>query len=435
MFRRALISAVSVFVFAQVHASTQSTPTAPLFPLIGGYLEGGMQNYGDPTYAAQIAKLNMAILTIWPGFSSNGMNMQQAVQHIKSINPNEVILLYSDINELQPSPDAVWDPVVSALNSNHWWLYNSGTSGSMVASSWGNGFIELNTTIAYPANSSNQRYVDWRANWNVTNFATPNPAIDGFYTDNVFWSPRVNGDWQQNGTTSSDTDSTVKQWYRQGYQRYINDLKAAMPGKYQTGNIADWGQTSAVLTEYNQLMQGGVMEDIIGLSWSFESQGFSQMMAAYQKMMAAIAQPQLVLFEQVGTATDYQGMRYGLASCLLGNAYFYYEVNSNSNGPTWFDEFNANLGASTSAPFPSAPYQNGVYRRDFANGIALVNPKGNGTQTITLETSYRKLSGSQAPSVNNGQTVTSVTLNDRDGIILMRLSAQAVPAAPTLSVQ
>ena len=70
----------------------------------------------------------------------------------------------------------------------------------------GQWLMELNTTIVYPANSSNQCYVDWRASWNVTNFATPNPAIDGFFTDNVFWSPRVNGDWQQNGTSDSDTE-------------------------------------------------------------------------------------------------------------------------------------------------------------------------------------------------------------------------------------
>ena len=78
----------------------------------------------------------------------------------------------------------------------------------------------------------------------------------------------------------------------------------------------------------------------------------------------------------------------------------------------------------------TSPWQHGVYRRDFDNGIALVNPKGNGTQTVQLETSYRHLSGNQAPGVNNGQTVTSVTLQDRDGIILMKLAPQVKPDPP-----
>ena len=110
---------------------------------------------------------------------------------------------------------------------------------------------------------------------------------------------------------------------------------------------------------------------------------------------------------------------------------------SRSTTPTFVSpasRFNTSLGTATSAP-PTAAWQNGVYRRDFQNGIALVNPKGNGPKTVSLETSYTHLSGQQAPTVNNGQTVTTVTLNDRDGVILLRTSAQTIPDAPTLTVQ
>jgi Hypothetical glycosyl hydrolase family 15 len=420
MFRRLLISALSVFAVSQVHAATGSTPTAPKYPLLGEYLIGGPQDYGNATYLANIAKLNMAVFSVWPGFTSNGMTMQQVITAIKKINPHEVIFLYQDINELSASPAAVWDPDLNALNTYHWWLYEKGSSGTRVPSWYGNGYYEVNTTIMYPRNSGEQWYVDWRAAWQVSTYANSTPAADGFFTDNVFWAPRVNGDWQQDGASDSDTNTTVRQWYRQGYAHFINDLKAKMPGKYQTGNIADWGSTSAVITEYNQLMQGGLMEGMIGQSWSYESRSFAEMMAAYKKMMGAIASPQLVIFEQDGSSTDYQGMRYGLASCLLGNAYFHYDAGGSRNSIAWFDEFNAQLGSATSAAFPAAAYQKGVYRRDFANGIALVNPKGNGTQTITLETNYRKLSGSQVPSINNGATVKTVTLKDRDGLILLR---------------
>jgi hypothetical protein len=157
------------------------------------------------------------------------------------------------------------------------------------------------------------------------------------------------------------------------------------------------------------------------------------MMASYRQEMAALASPQLAMFAQVGSLTDYQGMRYGLASCLMDNAYFTYNSSSAYNDLPWFDEYNANLGQATSSPSYS-PWQNGVYRRDFANGIALVNPKGNGARTVTLEAPFRRLSGTQAPSVNNGQTTTTVTLQDRDGLILLRTGTQppapAVPQAP-----
>jgi hypothetical protein len=424
---------VAAAAFAQPHVASAQATTS--FPKLGGYLIGSPQNYDNAQYAAQIAKLDIAILSVWPGWAgSTGGNMQQAVSAIKAINPKEIILLYNDINELQNPASSPFASVGAQLNNNGWWLYSAGSGGSVVASSWGNGFYETNTTLYSSTNASGQHYVDWRAAWEVQNFATPNPAIDGFFTDNVFWAPRVNGDWNRDGVSDSSGNATVQSWYRQGYAAYFKDLKAGMPGKYQTGNIADWGQSNAVYPEYQGVLQGGLMEGMIGQSWSYESMGWQQLMAAYRKMMAAIAAPQLVIFQQDGSATDYQGMRYGLASCLMGDAYYYYDIGG-SHAITWFDEFNAALGPATSSAFPASAWQNGVYRRDFQNGIALVNPKGNGPRTVTLETSYKHLSGSQAPSVNNGQTVTTVTLNDRDGVILLRQSAQAVPDAPTLTVQ
>jgi hypothetical protein len=140
-----------------------------------------------------------------------------------------------------------------------------------------------------------------------------------------------------------------------------------------------------------------------------------------------------VEFHQLDVPGNYQGMRYGLATCLMDNGY--YEYSTDYHTINWFDEYNTSLGQAISAP-PTAAWQKGVWRRDFQNGIALVNPKGNGPQTVTLETSYKKINGTQVPSINNGQTVTTVTLLDRDGLILLRLnpaasSTPAVPMAPT----
>jgi hypothetical protein len=150
--------------------------------------------------------------------------------------------------------------------------------------------------------------------------------------------------------------------------------------------------------------------------------------------MANVASPQLVLFHQLGNPSDYQSMRYGLATCLMDNGYYQFvSTVGNSSGDYhtlyWFDEYNASLGQATTSP-PAAAWQNGVYRRDFQNGIALVNPKGNGAQTVTLETSYVKLTGTQVPAINSGQTVTTVTLQDRDGILLLRTQPAKVPKPP-----
>ena len=60
----------------------------------------------------------------------------------------------------------------------------------------------------------------------------------------------------------------------------------------------------------------------------------------------------------------------------------------------------------------------GVTRRDFEYGIVL-NKETSESQTIDLGGTYRKLTGKQDPTVNDGSEVTSVTLPAYDGLILL----------------
>ena len=123
-------------------------------------------------------------------------------------------------------------------------------------------------------------------------------------------------------------------------------------------------------------------------------------------------------------------MRYGLGTCLLDDGYYSFtDTNAGYYGVVWFDELDQSLGAAQAAP--TAAWQKGVWRRDFDNGMVLVNPKGNGQQTVTLESPFIKIKGSQDPVTNSGQTVTTVTLKDRDGIMLLRPNPVTRPATPT----
>jgi hypothetical protein len=206
-----------------------------------------------------------------------------------------------------------------------------------------------------------------------------------------------------------------------------------MPGKYQIGNIGSWmTAVTTVPTGYQNMLNGGLLESMIGQSYSVETWGgWKGMMKDYNTAMQVTSAPKLVIFNQWGDPTDYQSFRYGFASCLMNDGYYSFSGNSQGyDSLVWFDEFNVNLGNATSLP-PTAAWQKGVWRRDFTNGIALVNPKGNGPQTVTLEGPFVKINGSQDHAVNNGQTVTAVTLQDRDGIILLRKSPIEQPKAPT----
>src|SRR5947208_3287852 len=68
---------------------------------------------------------------------------------------------------------------------------------------------------------------------------------------------------------------------------------------------------------------------------------------------------------------------------------------------------------------PAAAWSQGVWRRDFQNGVALVNPTIL-SRTVTVERGLRRLAGTQDPAVNDGAAVSEVTLKPKDGIVLRR---------------
>jgi hypothetical protein len=402
------------------------------YPRVGAALYSSPQNYWDASYQQDIAKLQVAILAAYPGWGSGaGTTLEKTIQALKARNPNLKVFLYV-IAESQQSPiSSVWPGLNTKVDAQRWWLYQQWGGSTKVAAD-GGGYI-LNVTPYSSKDSSGLRYNQWYAQYLVTQLAKPTPSADGFFTDNVFYKPRRDGDWNQDGKTDSASDPTVATWYRQGYVQYLDTLHAAMPGKLQMASVADWGLPDAVLPEYQGKWNAGFIEGLIGKSYSSErlEGGWLIMMARYRKSMAALGAPKIGLFHMLGDPTDYQAMRYGLASASMDDGYFAFNDRTKSySGAVHFDEYDAQLGAATSKP-QTAAWQAGVYRRDFTNGIILVNPKGNGARTVTLETDFRKLKGTQVPAVNNGQLVRTVQLNDRDGLILLRTTTTKTPEAPT----
>jgi hypothetical protein len=74
-------------------------------------------------------------------------------------------------------------------------------------------------------------------------------------------------------------------------------------------------------------------------------------------------------------------------------------------GDVWLDDVHFQAGVSN------------LYRRDFQNGIVLVNPSAE-IMTVALERDYRKILGTRDPA-NDGSTVTQVTVNPSDAVFLI----------------
>jgi Hypothetical glycosyl hydrolase family 15 len=426
----ALASAAALAVCSAAQAFTP-----PPFPRIGGIQVGTPYNYNDPTYQAALAKQAVTVLGYYPGLAPGGESMDTIVKAIKAINPNTLIFIYIEEDE-EYLNSAVTGTANQALRNqiiaNDWWLYPDTSDTDPVPSWYGDGGYTINNSVYTPKDpATGMDGVDWITNWYVQNYF-PSSSLDGFFMDNVFTEPRSAGDWYRDGDDLQPSDPKAQAALQGGYERYFSLVRQLLPGKYEIGNIATWFEDGPLPSGYQNMVDGGEMEGLIGKSWSIEGWGGWQAMEnQYYSTMAAINSPKLAIFNQWGDPTDYQSMRYGLASCLMNDGYYSFtSTSAGYTGVVWFDEYNANLGSAISSP-PTAAWQNGVWRRDFTNGIALVNPKGNGPQTVQLGGTFVKINGTQDPSVNNGQTVTSVTLQDRDGIILLRQSPTEQPKAPT----
>ena len=142
-------------------------------------------------------------------------------------------------------------------------------------------------------------------------------------------------------------------------------------------------------------------------------------MDRYGAVLQNTRPPKIVGFNVHGNPADYRLFRYAYASCLLDDGYFSFTDKSREySSVPWFDEYDYKLGNALSGP-PTVAWSQGVWRRDFQNGVVLVNPTSS-AKTVKLEPDLRKLAGNQDPAVNDGSAVGQVTLEAKDGIVLRR---------------
>lgn len=117
-----------------------------------------------------------------------------------------------------------------------------------------------------------------------------------------------------------------------------------------------------------------------------------------------------------GTAEDPQGLAYNLAS--------YFLISDGSDGvagggqtpESWWSGWSTNLGEATGARYT---WQK-LLRRNFTDGLVLVNPPDEPTETVALPYAMKNL---------EGETVTSVTLTAASGAILVGSPPSSGPTA------
>jgi hypothetical protein len=375
---------------------------------------------------------------------------------------------------------------IASVNSANWWLRTAPyPSGAIVASSDGQtntGTLQTSSqnTVTLGGLTFAQAYwahydgVLRQGNAVAQGYASgvafaPNPYLDGYQMDNIFDQPRVSGAWGNDTTQytshwGTSADSTISAWIQQGAAAQIAALRAINPRMLILGN-ADYFIRSTTNFSYQVALDPslrGTMDavycqNVIGVG-GIEGQGVTttaQLMANLRAAEALMAPGGTLIFEQNGpshgaswsnvnqaswTNADWQAARFGMACACMGGLNDWHYALSRSDGtytPTTIylmDEFGVTTGGSQTngrnwlgAPLEQqqvAPRTVGVWYRVFGGGVVFMNPKGNGSQTITLATiglaGMKAISniGFGVGSINTGLAVSSITLSDRDGRFL-----------------
>ena len=339
------------------------------------------------------------------------------VDGVRAISPTTAIAQYlpfPDLRNNAVSTDYSY-ALAAAVEANGWWLRKA--DGSLASFTSGSTWAVNMTGWAAP-NADGQRYPQFKAAYDYRMFFQSTP-VDYAFTANTFARPRVDADWRGDGTDQSRTDPTIQAAMRAGYAAYWAELRALEPSVKIMGGLDNSNDLSS--PEFKDQLDGAFLDGMIGKSWSLESQaGWDAAMERYRAAMANTRAAKDVLFVTYGQSpTDYATLRYGLASALMDDGMFLFIPSTGSQAPAWYDEYAAPLGAAVDAP-PLAPAQNGVYLRRFENGLVLVNPSKTLTASINVGAGYKRLSGAQDPTVNNGRAESTVTLGPRQGLLMIK---------------
>lgn len=430
------------------------------YPLLGSYAIGGQQNYQSTTVQAALARRHVNIVSHYPGWqNSRGTTMAAVMNAVKAQSvigtKMFIYMIYSEINKANANAgQSLWEPY-QYINTNHLFAYTNGLAETgPLDADFGASTAKVNYTLGGKFVAGRQLYqyfIDWHigvsrdgvgASNGITTLTAPaNVHVDGFFFDNIFYRERTNADYDRNGSPDGLTAVAQMQAIQNSHAAAAAYYRIQWPEALLLANSADWreyetagGYGSFSNSVLSQKYDGGAIESI----QNYESLAFSSLISAIATQRNAYLDAKLgIMGWDIGSLTNYSLMRYGLGVSLLTSTYYYPFVGayrSEDLPNLWFDEFDFDLGQPTEPIQTSARYLagsagtlgEGIWRRDFDNGIVLVAARrSNGATTPYAMTSlggtFYRLVGTQAPSVNNGAATTFWTPAPREALVLSRI--------------
>ena len=399
------------FIFPSV---TRAVTLPAAYPRLANYfLKWEISN----SEAKELAKWDLLILDM-----EVAANSRPQLLKIRQLNPNIIILAYITSQEILDDVDGydlttLRQKFAGGL-SDGWWLRDR--SGQKI-SNWPYTSM-LNLTDGAILNSSGKRLNDYLPEF-VANEIAASGLWDGVFYDNTWgdisWLNNGNLDLDNDGLSDSKTQADAA--WAAGFKKMLAKTRSLTgPNFIIIGN-------GHVYDGYQSIMNGMMLESFPS-SWESNGQ-WTGSMQTYLKLPSLNPTPAVsVLNVSDKNQVNYQHFRYGLTSALLGGGFYSFDYDVTNHGQTWwYDEYDVNLGPPSSRPFnllagTDETLQPGLWRRDFKNGVAIVNSTDKKQTYLFLKEELEKISGSQAPAINNGAKINYIQLASKDGVVLLKRS-------------
>jgi len=284
--------------------------------------------------------------------------------------------------------------------------------------------------------------VDFVVNWDANAWQTNLLAYyDGIFMDNCWThvSKNFTGqadcdqiDLDRDGVADAPAERDRR--YEAGLRRFLQKLHERVGDAFIVGNAMNrkpqfdyFGNT--LNPPYTAWVDGRIFEDDLSeitTTGTWYGDPFQTWKDAYDSWCASpVTAPMTCVPNKNFGDTSLKKMRMGLCAALLNNGLY---LKSGWQENLWYDEYNAVLGHPTGAAVIISGTE--VWRRNFDGGISLVNSSTSASATVQLGGTFKALTGTQDPAVNNGATMTQVTMPALDGRILMRTGTTlATPAS------
>ena len=256
-------------------------------------------------------------------------------------------------------------------------------------------------------------------------------------SDTISWLNNGNVDLNRDGSPDSATVADAS--WRAGVATMLAKARALDPEKIFVIN-------GTSTPEFQQYINGRMFETFPS-PWEVNGDWY-ELMRRYVANEPLVHGPETFIINantgNTGNQTDYAKMRFGLASTLMGNGFYSFDYGDEDHGQTWrYDEYGVALGAPTGSPqlamktttqanaATNFKFSPGVWQRNYENGVVFVNPTAT-SQTVSFDSEYEKIHGSQDTNVNDGSIVSTVVIAPHDGLVMLR-PLDHVSGAPYLN--